>query len=55
MELIIFIMENNDRKIKGLACANGIIKWDWMNKQGVSSPTVSLESVIMAAILENDE
>ena len=26
-----------------------------MNKQGVSSPTVSLESVILAAILENDE
>ena len=55
LESIIFLTEKQDGRIKARACANGSKQRQWMNKEESASPTVSLESVFLTAVIEDKE
>ena len=40
LELLIFLTEKRDGRIKARACANGSKQKQWMNKEEVASPIV---------------
>jgi hypothetical protein len=52
METIFFITQKSDNKLKGRACADGSTQRVWMERDEVSSPTVSTEATIITGVIE---
>jgi hypothetical protein len=55
MESLLFLNEKCDGTIKSRFCANGSTQRDYMEREDVSSPTVSTESTMLAAVIEAEE
>ena len=55
MESLIFLTEKRDGRVKARACANGSIQHKWMDKEDAASPTASLESVLLTAVIDAKE
>jgi hypothetical protein len=55
MESLFFITEKRDGTIKGRHCANGSTQRDYMQREEVTSPTVSTESTLLTAVIEAAE
>ena len=55
MESLIFLTEKRDGTIKARTCANGSVQRDWMTKEESTSPTTTLESVIITAVVDAKE
>jgi hypothetical protein len=53
--LLLFLNEKRDGTIKSLFCANGSTQCDYMERDYVSSPTVSTESTMLTAVIEAEE
>jgi hypothetical protein len=52
---LIFLVEKRDGTVKACHCANGSTQRDYMQREEVSSPTVSTESVLLTAVIEAQE
>ena len=48
LRYLMFIKEKRDRVIKARGCADGRPQWQYTNKEDASSPTVSLEAMMMS-------
>jgi hypothetical protein len=55
MESLLFLNEKRDGTIKSRFCANGSTQRDYMEREDVSSPTVSTESTMLTAVIEAEE
>jgi Reverse transcriptase (RNA-dependent DNA polymerase) len=55
MESLIFLSEKKDKSIKARHCANGSTQQSYMQREEVSSPTVSTESTMLTAVIEAKE
>jgi hypothetical protein len=55
MELLIFLIEKKDKSIKARHCMNGSTQRSYMQREKVSSPTVSTESTMLMAVIEAKE
>jgi hypothetical protein len=55
LESLIFLVEKKDGTIKARHCANGSTQRDCMQREDVSSPTVSTASVLLTAFIEAEE
>ena len=52
LESLIFLVEKRDGKVKARTCANGSVQRAWMGKDDSSSPTVSLEAILLTAVID---
>ena len=52
MESLIFLTEKRDGSVKGRLCANGSIQRAYITKEEASSPTVTLEAVILTCLID---
>ena len=50
-----FVKKNRDEKIKGRACADGRKQRDLYAKEDTSSPTVSIEAVLLTSVIDAQE
>ena len=55
LESLIFLTEKRDGTIKSRHCANGNPQRQWMDREEVSSPTVSTEATMLTAVIEAEE
>jgi hypothetical protein len=55
LESLIFLVGKKDGTVKARHCANGSTQRDYMQREDVSSPTVSTESVLLTAVIEAQE
>jgi hypothetical protein len=55
LESLIFLVEKKDGTVKARHCANGSTEREYMQREEVSSPTVSTESVLLTAVIEAQE
>ena len=55
LESLIFLTEKRDGSVKTRHCANGSTQRVYMDREEVSSPTVSTEATILTAIIEAEE
>jgi hypothetical protein len=55
MESLIFLSEKKDGSIKAQHCANGSTQMSYMEREEVSSPTVSTESTMLTSVIEAAE
>ena len=55
METLTFLTEKRDGTIKARTCANGSIQRDYMTKEEATSPTTTLESVILTSVIDAKE
>jgi len=55
MNSLFFVTEKRDGRIKGRTVADGSKQRLWINKEGVSSPTVAVESARLSAIIDAKE
>jgi hypothetical protein len=55
MESLIFLSEKKDKSIMAWHCANGSIQRSYMEREEVSSPTISTESTMLMAVIEAAE
>ena len=55
LQSLIFLVQKRDDSIKARTCANGSVQRAWMGKEDSSSPTVSLESIMLTAVIEAAE
>jgi hypothetical protein len=55
LESLIFMVQKKDGRIKSRHCANGSLQRNWMEREEVSSPTVSTESTLLTAVIEAEE
>jgi hypothetical protein len=54
-EALMFLMEKRDGTIKGRMVYNGKPTREWLSKEGAASPTASLESIMLTAIVDAKE
>ena len=54
-EALMFLTEKRDKSIKGRMVYNGKPTRDWMTKEDTASPTVSLESIFLTAVVDAKE
>ena len=54
-EALLFLTEKRDKTIKGRMVYNGKPTRQWLNKEDSASPTVSLESIMLLAIIDAKE
>ena len=52
LESLIFLTEKRDSTIKARHCANGSTQRQYMNREDVTSPTVSTESTMLTAVID---
>ena len=52
LESLIFLVEKRDGTVKARTCANGSVQRAWMGKEDASSPTVSLEAILLTAVID---
>lgn len=52
METLIFLTEKRDGRIKARTCANGSVQREWITKEESSSPTVTLEALMLSAAID---
>ena len=50
LESLMFLVEKRDDTIKARTCANGSVQGAWMGKDDASSPTVSMEAIMLTAM-----
>ena len=50
-----FLTEKRDKSIKARTCYNGKPTREWLTKQDAASPTVSIESLILTAMIDTHE
>ena len=55
LESLIFLTEKRDGTIKSRQCANGSTQRDYMDREDVSSPTVSTEATMLTSVIEAEE
>jgi hypothetical protein len=55
MEAVMFLTEKRDGTIKGRLVYNGKPTREWINKDDSASPTVSLEGIMITAIIDAKE
>ena len=55
LESLIFLTEKRDGTIKARHCANGSTQRQYMDREAVSSPTVSTESTLLTAVIDAHE
>jgi hypothetical protein len=55
LESLIFLTEKRDGSMKARHCANGSTQRDYMEREEVSSPTVSTESTMLTSVIEAKE
>ena len=55
LESLAFVTQKRDGTVKGRTCANGSKQRQWMSKEDTSSPTVSLEAVLLTCTIEAKE
>jgi len=55
LESLIFLTEKRDGTIKSRHCANGSTQRDYMDREDVSSPTVSTEATMLTSVIEAEE
>ncbi len=57
MESLMFLVQkkDKDKTIKARTCANGSIQRAWMQREDATSPTASLESIILTSTIEAHE
>ena len=55
MGAVMFMIEKCDRTIKTRMCANGSTQCIWMDKEDKSSPTVSLEALMISIAIRAAE
>lgn len=55
MESLIFLTEKRDGTIKARHCANGSTQRSYMEREEVTSPTVSTESIMLTAVIDAKE
>jgi hypothetical protein len=53
--LLLFIVEKKSGLLKSRHCANGNPQHQWMNREEVSSPTVSTEALFIMAAIDGAE
>ena len=54
-EALMFLTEKRDQKIKGRTVYNGKPTREWHDKEDAASPTASLESIYLTAIIDAKE
>ena len=54
-EALMFLTEKRDKSIKGRLVYNGKPTREWLSKEDAASPTVSLESIFLCAIIDAKE
>ena len=52
LESLIFLTEKKDGRIKARYCANGSPQRQWMDRDEVSSPTVTTEAIMITGVIE---
>jgi len=52
LESLIFLTEKKDGRIKARYCANGNPQSQWMNRDEVTSPTVTTEAIMITGMIE---
>ena len=55
LQYLMFLKEKRCGKIKGRGCADGRKQRLYMSKDETSSPTVSIESVMLSCVIDADE
>ena len=55
MESLTFIVEKRDKTVKARTCADGRVQRTSMDREDVSSPTVSTEATLLTAIIDVEE
>ena len=55
IELLIFLTQKKDGRLKARHCANGNPQRQWIDRESVSSPTVCSESTLLTAVIEAHE
>ena len=55
IESLIFMVEKRDGTIKSRLCANGSKQRNWISKQDTSSPTASIKSILLTAVINAKE
>ncbi len=55
LEMIFFITQKSNGTLKGRSCANGSVQRKWMDREEVSSPTVSTEATLITGVIEARE
>jgi hypothetical protein len=55
IESLIFLTQKRDGRIKARTSANGNPQRQWMDRENVSSPTVSTEATLITAVIEAKE
>ena len=54
-EALMFIIEKRDGRIKGRMVYNGAPTREWLSKEDAASPTVTLESIMITAVIDAKE
>ena len=52
MEALLFLTEKRDKTVKGRAVYNGKPTREWLSREDSASPTASLESIMLTAIID---
>ena len=52
METIFFITQKSNKELKGRTCADGSTQRVWMQRDEVSSPTVSTEATLLTGVID---
>ena len=55
MEILIFLTEKRDRRVKVRACANGSTRRSYIPKDDASSPTAATGSILITGVIENKQ
>jgi hypothetical protein len=55
MEALMFLTEKRDKTIKGRLVYNGKPTPEWLSRENSASPTASLESIFLTAIIDAKE
>jgi len=55
LRYFMFIKEKRDRAVKARGCVDGRPQWQYMDKEDASSPTVSLEAMMMSCCINAKE
>ena len=55
IKLLIFMVEKRDGTIKSRLCANGSKQCNWISKEDTSSPTASIELILLTAAIDAKE
>jgi hypothetical protein len=52
LEYLMFLKKKRCGRIKGCGCADGRKQWSYINKEDASSPTVSIEALLLSCVID---